>query len=59
MTGSAHCCPAPFWAERLGKLEMIGYQASQRGGEVGVRLAGPRVFLLGRALTLVQGRVNF
>jgi PhzF family phenazine biosynthesis protein len=58
VTGSAHCCLAPFWAERLGKSEMLGYQASKRGGEVGVRLAGARVFLLGRAVTLVRGRVN-
>lgn len=58
VTGSAHCSLAPFWAERLGKSEMLGYQASRRGGEVGVRLAGSRVFLLGRAVTLVRGQVN-
>lgn len=58
VTGSAHCCLAPFWAQRLGKSEMLGYQASKRGGEVGVRLSGPRVFLLGRAVTLVRGRLN-
>jgi PhzF family phenazine biosynthesis protein len=55
VTGSAHCCLAPFWAERLGRTEMLGYQASKRGGEVGVRLAAGRVFLLGRAITLVSG----
>ena len=58
VTGSAHCCLAPFWAGRLGKEEMLGYQASRRGGEVGVRLAGGRVFLLGRAVTLVHGHVS-
>jgi PhzF family phenazine biosynthesis protein len=55
VTGSAHCSLAPFWAARLDKNEMLGYQASRRGGEVGVRLAGSRVFLLGRAVTLVHG----
>ena len=58
VTGSAHCSLASFWAERLGKTEMLGSQASRRGGEVGVRLAGPRVFLLGRAVTLVRGHIN-
>lgn len=58
VTGSAHCCLAPFWGERLGKTELLGYQASKRGGEVGVRLAGMRVLLLGQAVTLVQGRLN-
>src|SRR5678810_555937 len=32
VTGSAHCALAPFWTERLGQADLIGYQASQRGG---------------------------
>ena len=32
VTGSAHCCLAPYWQEKLGKDEMVGYQASARGG---------------------------
>ncbi|MGV3614262.1 MAG: PhzF family phenazine biosynthesis protein [Fimbriimonas sp.] len=55
VTGSAHCAFAPFWAERLGKTEMVGYQASRRGGRVGVRLEGDRVKLLGRAVTTLAG----
>ena len=31
VTGSAHCALAPFWAERLGRSELTGYQASPRG----------------------------
>jgi len=58
VTGSAHCCLAPFWAAKLGKSQMLGYQASNRGGEVGVRLAGSRVFLLGHAVTLVAGNLG-
>src|ERR687887_1556290 len=45
VTGSAHCTLAPFWAGRLGRDELVGYQASARGGVVGVRLAGDRVQL--------------
>lgn len=55
VTGSAHCTLTPFWAERLGRNTMRAYQASARGGEVGVRLAGDRVFLTGRAVTVFSG----
>lgn len=55
VTGSAHCVLAPFWAERLNKHEMTGYQASIRGGIVRVRLAGERVRLLGHAVTVAHG----
>jgi predicted PhzF superfamily epimerase YddE/YHI9 len=34
VTGSAHCCLAPYWAEKLGKHEFHAYQASARGGEL-------------------------
>ncbi|HEY8749446.1 MAG TPA: PhzF family phenazine biosynthesis protein [Tepidisphaeraceae bacterium] len=57
VTGSAHCCLAPFWAARLGKTEMLGYQASARGGSIRVRLAGDRVYLIGKATTIVRGNV--
>ena len=38
--GSAHCCLAPFWSQRLGRTELVGYQASPRGGVVRVRHQG-------------------
>jgi PhzF family phenazine biosynthesis protein len=56
-TGSAHCCLAPFWATRLGKDEMTGYQASQRGGVVRVRIQGDRVILGGQAITIMRGEL--
>jgi predicted PhzF superfamily epimerase YddE/YHI9 len=55
VTGSAHCALAPFWSATLGKTKMIGYQASARGGVVGVELAGDRVLLAGRAVTMLRG----
>jgi predicted PhzF superfamily epimerase YddE/YHI9 len=57
VTGSAHCSLAPYWAERLGKSEMVGYQASARGGVVGVRLSGDRVLLSGEAVTVLHGNL--
>ncbi len=58
VTGSAHCALAPFWAERLGKGEMVGYQASRRGGSVRVAVAGDRVRLEGRAVTTLSGELR-
>jgi len=57
VTGSAHCALAPFWSERLDRTEMIGYQASPRGGVVRVRLAGDRVLLGGQAVTVLRGEL--
>lgn len=55
VTGSAHCALAPFWAARLGRPDLRGYQASQRGGEVGVSVNGDRVLLRGHAITTLRG----
>ncbi|HEY6291173.1 MAG TPA: PhzF family phenazine biosynthesis protein [Terriglobia bacterium] len=57
VTGSAHCVLAPFWAQRLGRSELTGYQASARGGVVRVRLEGGRVRLSGRAVTVLKGEL--
>jgi PhzF family phenazine biosynthesis protein len=57
VTGSAHCCLGPFWATRLGKTELIGFQASARGGTVKVRVAGDRVILGGQAVTVWRGEL--
>ena len=57
VTGSAHCALAPFWGERLGKSEMTAFQASARGGVVKVKLAGERVLLRGRAVTVLHGEL--
>lgn len=54
-TGSAHCTLAPFWSERLGKNELDAYQASARGGRLHIRLAGDRVLLRGKAVTIFRG----
>src|SRR6266480_1022598 len=57
VTGSAHCCLSPFWSKRLGKDELVGYQASARSGVVKVRYAGDRVFLGGQAVTVLRGEL--
>ncbi|GAB4386825.1 MAG: PhzF family phenazine biosynthesis protein [Elainellaceae cyanobacterium] len=56
VTGSAHCCLAAFWRDRLGQDQFLAYQASQRGGVVKVRYdGGDRVFLAGQAVTVLRG----
>jgi len=55
VTGSAHCALAPYWANKLGKTELVGRQLSARGGTVRVRVAGDRVLLGGRATTVLRG----
>ncbi|MBI4479096.1 MAG: PhzF family phenazine biosynthesis protein [Acidobacteria bacterium] len=57
VTGSAHCCLAPYWHRRLGKSEFIAYQASARGGVVHARLEGDRVILGGKAVTVLRGEL--
>lgn len=58
VTGSAHCALGPWWAERLGGSELRGYQASPRGGTVGVRVLDGRVELTGRAVTVLRGELT-
>jgi len=57
VTGSAHCCLAPFWCSRLGKDELVAYQASARGGILRVRVDGNRVYLGGQAVTVMRGEL--
>ena len=52
VTGSAHCTLAGFWGERLGRDELVGEQASARGGVVRMRRHGQRVVLGGQAVTV-------
>jgi predicted PhzF superfamily epimerase YddE/YHI9 len=57
VTGSAHCALTPYWAAKLGRSELVGYQASPRGGIVRVRITGDRVQLGGHAVTVMRGEL--
>jgi PhzF family phenazine biosynthesis protein len=57
VTGSAHCALGPYWQSRLGKSDLVAYQASPRGGVVRVRVAGDRVKLGGKAVTVLRGEL--
>ncbi|OAJ92753.1 PhzF family phenazine biosynthesis protein [Vibrio bivalvicida] len=55
VTGSAHCALAVYWQQELGKSDFYAYQASSRGGYVGVKVEGNRVKLSGTARTTISG----
>lgn len=58
VTGSAHCVIGPLWSGRLGRAELVGYQASARGGFVRIRCRGDRVELGGGAVTFLRGTID-
>lgn len=53
--GSAHCCLAPYWGERLGKSAMVGHQVSARSGIIFVEVRGDRVMLGGEGVIFASG----
>jgi PhzF family phenazine biosynthesis protein len=55
VTGSAHCCLAPYWSPKLDQTELVGYQASSRGGIIRTRLAQDHVYLSGQAIMVSRG----
>ena len=57
VTGSAHCALAPYWSGVLGREGLVGRQLSRRGGTVRTRVAGDRVELAGRAVTVLRGQL--
>lgn len=57
VTGMAHCILTPYWAKKLNKNKLHAYQASARGGELWARLDSDRVFIGGKAVTVLQGEL--
>ncbi len=57
VTGSAQSALGPYWQSKLNKDELLGYQASPRGGIVRVRPRGERVRIAGKAVTTLVGEL--
>ncbi len=57
VTGSAHCCLVPYWAQRLGRNTLRARQISARGGELLCEWSNGRVMMTGRAVTFLEGTV--
>ena len=56
VTGSAHCALGPYWAAKFGRNDLVGFQASRRGGIVRLRVDGAHVMLSGQAV--MMGRME-
>lgn len=57
VTGSAHCCLAPYFAAKLGRTSLQAVQKSQRGGGMRCEVGQDRVQIVGVATTVMSGRV--
>lgn len=55
--GSAHCALAPYWCKKLGKCDLVAYQASPRGGvlHLHVEEKHQRILIRGKAVTVMEG----
>ena len=58
VTGSAHCTLVPFWAERLGRSQLVAHQVSARGGELHCELRGDRVIMSGQCVLFLTGNIH-
>ena len=58
VTGSIHTELAPLWAERLGKNELLAYQASKRGGVLDCVVKSDRVLISGNAVQYMTGFIT-
>lgn len=58
VTGSAHCMLAPYWASQLNKTELYAEQLSQRVGKIYCQVEDKKVFLTGRAVLYLQGKIE-
>jgi predicted PhzF superfamily epimerase YddE/YHI9 len=58
VTGSAHTILVPYWAERLNREKLHARQLSPRGGELFCECAPERVFISGRAVPYLEGKIS-
>ena len=59
VTGSMHTGLAPLWAEKLGKNQLIAYQASERGGELFCKIeSSDRIEISGYAKLFMQAEIS-
>jgi predicted PhzF superfamily epimerase YddE/YHI9 len=58
VTGSAHCTLVPFWAERLGRSQLVAHQVSARGGELHCEHRGDRVIISGQCTLFLTGSIH-
>lgn len=55
--GRGHCHVIPIWAEKLGKQDLIAYQASARSGVLYCHYEGDRTYLSGKAVLFAESEI--
>ncbi len=58
VTGSIHTGLAPLWTDRLGKNDLVAYQASKRGGVLNCLVSDDRVIISGNAVQYLSGTIT-
>ena len=58
VTGSIHSGLAPYWADKLKKSELVAYQASKRGGKLICRIERDKVYISGKAVQYLEGKIT-
>jgi PhzF family phenazine biosynthesis protein len=58
VTGGIHTSLIPYWAEKLGKLELHARQVSARSGDLWCKLVGDRVLIAGTVVPYLEGFIE-
>jgi len=58
VTGSIHSGLAPYWADKLDKTELVAYQASKRGGKLLCHVKDSKVYISGKAVQYLVGKIS-
>lgn len=58
VTGSAHTTLIPYWAEKLGKTDLVARQISPRGGTLWCQHRGDRVTIAGTCAEYMEGTIT-
>lgn len=58
VTGSAYTQLAPYWASQIGPQKFSVKQMSSRGGELTCEVVDDRVFISGKAIKYLEGKIE-
>ena len=58
VTGSAYTQLAPYWAAKTGSKRFRAKQVSPRGGELTCEIVNGRVFISGKAIKYLEGKIE-
>lgn len=58
VTGFAHCALVDYWNQKTGKTQFRAYQASRRGGTLGLEKHDDRVWIKGWAVAVLSGSIK-